>query len=146
MLIILFLAAIIGITLGLWLKRRKRTQHELPHRDSTLGVEDAVASMRSRHPETASMAQLPAWERASVAMSSRERIAGTPPPRAASGLYATPPPLGQSHGKGKNRHKVVDAQQTMHGALGEGNAEAGTGNLIRGASQKLNKSSKKGRS
>ena len=79
MVIILLLAGGGFTYLGLWLKRRRHNRrHPIQYHDSTLVLEDAVASLRSRHPEMGSMTNLPA-----LGMNgSREMIAGTPPPGA----------------------------------------------------------------
>ena len=115
MIIVLFLASIGFTILGLWLKRRKDAKHGLPTQESNLAIQEAAASLRSRHPDTGSMAQLPSWERASVAMSSREMVAATPPPGAVrpAGPYHSGSGGGAaSSSKGKERAQLTEVRET----------------------------------
>jgi hypothetical protein len=60
MIIILLLAAGIGIFLGLWLKRRSAKRKELKHRDSMLARSDTVNVLRNPHPDApSSITQMP---------------------------------------------------------------------------------------
>jgi hypothetical protein len=72
MLIVLFLAALAGTFLGLWLKRRhKRKQEKTNIRDTMLATEDAKNHLRNKHPDVSSSMshiQIPSWD-GSVLMS-----------------------------------------------------------------------------
>jgi hypothetical protein len=144
MIIILILAGIGFTYFGLWLKRRHSAKHDLPHRDSTLAVEEAAASMRSRHPEMGSMAQLPAWERASVAMSSREMVAATPPPGAVRPTAPYHSSSGSGSWKGKERTQLANVSEP-HGGVGSESAGAQRSPLGMGSKRLGKKGSKRER-
>jgi len=64
MLIVIFLAAVIGTVLGVWLKRRYKRRNLGHSRDSVLAAEDATKALKNRHPgaeSSVSQVQIPTW-------------------------------------------------------------------------------------
>jgi type II secretory pathway pseudopilin PulG len=98
MIIVLILAAVLGILGGLWLKRRQRRKQEARHRDTTLVAEEAAAALRDRHPNTPSMVQLPPNSRAL----DKEVMSGALGPAGMTG--------GSRSGKGKGKGRARDRE------------------------------------
>jgi hypothetical protein len=111
MLIVLFIAAVVGTVIGVYLKRRYDRRHALGghRRDSMLAADEAAQSLRDRHPPTheiskghanVSQVQPPAWD-GSASMSggvrsrSRENLASR-------GTFSAPP-TASTFGRGRDR-------------------------------------------